>query len=89
MWEKDKQLLKMYRECMQNLMSDLKSGEEIEWEDACAVESAKLQQYTSDMIILYKNKNIQNVSEKKASFYTPRIPYHQNFWLSLAFWGSF
>ena len=57
MWEKDKQLLKMYRECMGNLMSEIKQGEEIEWEDACAVESAKLQQYTSDMIDYYKMHN--------------------------------
>ena len=54
MWEKDKQLLKMYRECMANLMNDIQEGEEIEWEDACAVESAKLQQYTFDMVDLYR-----------------------------------
>ena len=57
MWEKDKQLLNMYRECMTNLMSEIKDGEEIEWEDACAVESAKLQQYTFDMVDLYRNSN--------------------------------
>ena len=57
MWEKDKQLLKMYRECMANLMNDIQEGEEIEWEDACAVESAKLQQYTFDMLDRYKNQN--------------------------------
>ena len=57
MWEKDKQLLSMYRECMSNLMTEIKSGEEIEWEDACSVESAKLQQYTFDMVWLYKNGN--------------------------------
>ena len=57
MWEKDKQLLRMYRECVSNLMTDLKAGEEVEWEDACAVESAKLQQYTFDMLDHYKNHN--------------------------------
>ena len=34
-----------------------KVGEEVEWEDACAVESAKLQQYTFDMLDHYKNHN--------------------------------
>ena len=57
MWEKDKILLSMYRECMNNLMSDVRAGEEVDWEDACAVESAKLQQYTSDMIYMYQKKN--------------------------------
>ena len=28
MWEKDKQLLKMYRECMQSLKADLAAGQE-------------------------------------------------------------
>ena len=79
MWEKDKQLLRMYRECMTNLMSEIRSGDEIEWEDACAVESAKLQQYTFDMLEHYKMHNVQSVSEKRATYYTPRIPYTQNF----------
>ena len=79
MWEKDKQLLKMYRECMSNLMDEVRAGEEIDWEDACAVESAKLQQYTFDMIDHYKMHNYQNVSEKKMTYFTPRMPYHQEF----------
>ena len=57
MWEKDKQLLDMYRECVATTIADIKAGEEIEWEDACAVESAKLQQYTSDMISVWKDRN--------------------------------
>ena len=48
-----------------NLMSDVKAGEEIDWEDACAVESAKLQQYTFDMLWHYRQHNVQQVSEKK------------------------
>ena len=76
MWEKDKQLLKMYRECMANFVKDLRAGEEVDWEDACAVESAKLQQYTFDMVDHYKMHHPQFVSEKKATYYTPRIPYH-------------
>ena len=72
-------LLNMYRECMSNLMNDVRGGEDIDWEDACAVESAKLQQYTSDMIYLYQKHNYQMTTEKKQSYYTPRMPYHQEF----------
>ena len=46
-------------------MTELKAGEEVDWEDACAVESAKVQQYTFDMIDLYKMKNFQNATEKQ------------------------
>ena len=82
MWEKDKELLEMYRNCMKNLMTEIRDGEEIEWEDACSVESAKLQQYTFDMIYRYKSMNVSEISEKQASFYTPRVPFHQNIWFT-------
>lgn len=78
MWEKDKQLLSMYRTCMANLMTEVSAGEDVDWEDACAVESAKLQQYTSDMIYLYQKKHYQGTTEKRQSYYTPRVPYNQN-----------
>ena len=65
MWEKDKMLLSMYRECMANLMNDVRAGEDVDWEDACAVESAKLQQYTSDMVYMYQKRNYQMTTEKK------------------------
>ena len=77
MWEKDKQLLNLYRECMANLMNDIKGGEEVDWEDACAVESAKLQSYTSSLIDIYKGRNPQDLNEKQLSYGTPRMPYHQ------------
>ena len=78
MWEKDKHVLGMYRECMQNLMNDLKAGEEVEWEDACSVESAKLQQYTFDMVWLYKQRTSQNANDLQQKAWKPRIPYNQN-----------
>ena len=78
MWEKDKQMLNLYRSCMQNLLSEVNAGEEIDWEDACAVESAKLQKYTFKQIDAYKARNFQNLSEKQTKYYTPRIPYHQD-----------
>ena len=76
MWEKDKKLLNMYRTCMQNFMQEVRAGEDVDWEDACSVESAKLQQYTSDMIYKYQKKNYQMTTEKRQSYYTPRIPYN-------------
>ena len=72
-------VLQMYRECMKNLMNDIKSGEEVEWEDACSVESAKLQQYTFDMVYLYKKDRSQATNEVQEKAWTPRIPYMQNF----------
>ena len=76
MWEKDKQVLQMYRECIKTLMSDIQAGEEVEWEDACSVESAKLQQYTFDMVWLYKKQQPQNTSEYEQKAWAPRIPYN-------------
>ena len=60
-------------------MTELKAGEEVDWEDACAVESAKVQQYTFDMIDHYKMHNYQYTTEKQRTYYTPRMPYHQDF----------
>ena len=54
MWEKDKQLIHQYRECIANFMQEVRSGEEVEWEAACVVEGAKLQSYTFDMVDVYR-----------------------------------
>ena len=58
-------MLKMYRECIANFMQSVHAGEEVDYEDACAVESAKLQLYTSMMIAQYQNKNPQSTNEKR------------------------
>jgi len=42
MWEKDKILIKKYRDCMSQLIADMKSGEDVDFEGACLVESEKL-----------------------------------------------
>ena len=42
MWEKDKELLYNYRQCMSNFIAEAKENEDIEWEEACVVEGAKL-----------------------------------------------
>lgn len=46
MWEKDKQLLASYRECMQAAIQEMKAGEEVDFESTCNVEQEKLQSYT-------------------------------------------
>ena len=38
MWEKDRKILNKYRDCMNNLLNDIKNGEEVDYETACIVE---------------------------------------------------
>ena len=73
MWEKDKQLIYNYRQCIANFMQEAKeSNGEVEWEEACVVEGAKLQAYTMDMLDLYKDKNPIAVGETRALQFIPR-----------------
>ena len=78
MWEKDKQLVYNYRQCIANFMQEAKEGGEVEWEEACVVEGAKLQAYTMDMLDIYRDKNPIAVGEKRALQFIPRMPYMQN-----------
>ena len=57
MWEKDKKLLKMYRDCMTEFLSELKAGEEVDYESACLVESEKLQSYTFSQVDYYQSNH--------------------------------
>lgn len=79
MWEKDKKLLAQYRECMSQVVADLKAGEEVDFESACIVESEKLTGYTFAQVEMYQLKNPMTLSEKKQSYYTPKMPYFQDF----------
>ena len=38
LWEQDKRVIAKYEKCMTDFMSQVRSGEEVDWEDACAVE---------------------------------------------------
>ena len=44
MWEKDKNMIYKYRQCIQAFMSEVKenSGGDIDWESACVEEGEKL-----------------------------------------------
>ena len=50
MWEKDKQLLKKYRDCMAAFLEEVNSGEEVDYSEACAEESAKLSLYIAGQL---------------------------------------
>ena len=80
MWEKDKQLLFQYRECVKAFMQNVKDspGEDIDWESACVEEGEKLQRYTFDMLRLYEEKNPMQVPEDQQLLWAPKVPYFQN-----------
>lgn len=50
MWEKDKILIKKYRDCMHQLLADMKAGEEVDFEGACLVQSEKLQSHAFNSV---------------------------------------
>jgi hypothetical protein len=53
MWEKDKQIIALYRECMNNFLAELKSGEDVDYESACLVQAERVQGYTFKAVTLY------------------------------------
>jgi hypothetical protein len=75
MWEKDKMLLKQYRDCMTSFVEEINSGEEVDYADACAEESAKLALYIAGQLGNYQMRHPSALSEKKQNFYTPMMPY--------------
>ena len=79
LWEKDKRVILKYQNCVKEFMEQVRAGEEVDWEDACAVEQGKVNQYLSDMIYTYKYKNPTAFDDNRASMYTPRLPYFQDF----------
>jgi hypothetical protein len=78
MWEKDRKLLKAYRECYDNMRTSLLAGEEVDVSSTCVQETEALCAYTINVIDAWKSKHPQELSEKKARFYTPKMPYFQN-----------
>jgi hypothetical protein len=65
MWEKDKHLVKQYRDCMESFLEEVQSGEEVEFSEACAEESAKMQLYIAGQINNYQMRHPSALSEKK------------------------
>ena len=78
MWEKDRQVLRAFKECYANMQEQIKAGEEVDLATSCIEETDALTNYTSKAIAYYKGNTMQEVSEKKQRYYTPKVPYFQN-----------
>ena len=78
MWEKDKQLVHAYRTCMEQFLTDLKAGEEVDYESACVVEAEKLTGYTFLVMKNYQDEHPSPLSDKKQSYFNPKLPYFQD-----------
>lgn len=78
MWEKDKQILRAFKECFANLNESLKNGEEVDIASACVEETEALTNYTISSIGYYKSSHGTELSDKKQRYYNPKIPYFQN-----------
>ena len=58
MWEKDKQMVFMYRQCIKNFIAEAKENPvDVDWTSICVEEGEKLTRYTNDMVTLYKMEN--------------------------------
>ena len=79
MWEKDRQLLKAFRECYANLATSMTEGEDVDVAGTCVEETEALTAYTVSVIDYYKGKHPSEMSDKKARFFTPKLPYFQDF----------
>ena len=78
MWEKDKQLLRAFKECFANVQDQLRTGEEVDLAGVCVDETEALINYTIQSMGYYKSVTPQEVSDKKSKFFTPKQPYFQN-----------
>ena len=77
MWEKDKQVLRAFKECYANLREQLKGGEDVDLASTCVEETEALVGYTNSIIGQYKATTGQEVSATKQRYYTPKVPYFQ------------
>ena len=77
MWEKDKLVLRAFKECFANMRESLKNGEEVDLAATCLDETEALVKYTSSAIGYYKSNTGQELSEKKQSYFNPKVPYFQ------------
>ena len=78
MWEKDRQVLRAFKECFAAANESLRAGEDVDVASVCKDETEALVNYTSQAIGYYKGNTGQEVSEKKNRYYTPKMPYFQN-----------
>ena len=55
MWEKDKKLLNAFKECYNNMIQSIESGEDVDYSSTCVEETEALTSYTITIINNYKN----------------------------------
>mmetsp|Transcript_22507 Transcript_22507/g.17017 ORF Transcript_22507/g.17017 Transcript_22507/m.17017 type:complete len:80 (+) Transcript_22507:18-257(+) len=79
MLEKDKQLLRAFRDCFQNVKMQMDNGEDVDYGTACLEEAEALSSYTILIMNDYKEKNPIKMSDKKYSLFGVRAPYFQDF----------
>ena len=80
MWEKDKQLLRAFKECYANMREQINAGEEVDISTTCVEETEALVNYTNSIIGNYKNNTAQEVNATKQRYYNPKVPYFQSLW---------
>ena len=78
MWEKDKQLLRAFKECFANVNEQLKAGEEVDLPSVCVDETEALINYTIQTMQYYKSVTPQELPDKKSRYFTPKQPFFQN-----------
>lgn len=63
---------------MNQFLAELKAGEEVDYETACVIEAEKLTGYTQLLLQYDEQTNPSSLSDKKQSFYNPKMPYFQD-----------
>jgi hypothetical protein len=63
---------------MSDFLEEVNSGEEVDYSEACAEESAKLSLYIAGQINNHQLRNPSTISEKKQTYFTPKMPYFQD-----------
>jgi hypothetical protein len=65
MWEADKKVLEAYKACFANVVSEMRSGEDVDFSGLCVSETTALQAATAKAAAWYIEKHPQEVSERK------------------------
>ena len=79
MWESDKEVLRAYKECFTNLLTEMREGGEVDLSEACVAETTALQNATNKAVGWYKDKHPMIVNERRQGLYEARQPFFQNF----------
>jgi hypothetical protein len=58
MWERDRQLLKAFKDCFATANESISAGEEVDYSDICTSETEALIKYTIKNINYYKEAHM-------------------------------